>query len=61
MTITRKTTCFGTYWPSSGFIQENLHVSALDNGHLQVVHELLIKAVIQNIHGLLIWGRVGVK
>jgi len=22
--ITRKTTCFGTYWPSSGFLQENL-------------------------------------
>jgi len=24
MTITRKTTCFSTYWPSSGFLQENL-------------------------------------
>jgi len=23
MTITRKTTCFGTYWPSLGFLQEN--------------------------------------
>ena len=22
MTITRKTTCFGAYWPSSGFLQE---------------------------------------
>ena len=24
MTITRKTTCFVTYWPSSGFLQESL-------------------------------------
>jgi len=24
MTITRETSCFGTYWPSSGFLQENL-------------------------------------
>jgi len=23
MTITRKTTCFGPYWPSSGSLQEN--------------------------------------
>jgi len=24
MIITRRTTYFGTYWPSSGFLQENL-------------------------------------
>ena len=25
------------------YIEKKLHVSALDNGHLQVVHELLTK------------------
>ena len=36
-----------------------LHVSALDNGHLQVVHESLSKQLYKHIYiyGLLIWGR----
>ena len=68
--------------------REQLHVSALDNGHLQFVYEILINPlttndpyrvrtapltskrcilytgctkIIQNIHGLFIWGREGVK
>jgi len=38
--------------------REQLHVSALDNGHLQVVHESLSKQLYKHIHvhGLLIWG-----
>jgi hypothetical protein len=37
-------------------------VSALDNGHLQVVHETLSKQLHKTyIYGLLIWGREGVK
>ena len=43
--------------------REQLHVSALDNGHLQVVHESLSKQLYKHIHiyGLLIWGRGGGK
>jgi len=37
-----------------------LHVSALDNGHLHVVHERLIEKL-YNIHGLFIWGSEGIK
>ena len=42
--------------------REQLHVSALDNGHLQVVHESLSKQLYKHIHiyGLLIWVRGGV-
>jgi len=38
-----------------------LHVSALGNGHLQVVHEILIKKLYKTYMGLCIWGRVEVK
>ena len=40
-------------------IHTELHVSALDNGHLQVVHESLNKQLYKHIYiyGLLIWGR----
>ena len=38
--------------------REQLHVSALDNGHLQVVHDSLNKQLYKPIYiyGLLIWG-----
>ena len=38
---------------------EQLHVSALDNGHLQVVHESLNKQLYKHIYELLVWGRGG--
>jgi hypothetical protein len=41
--------------------REQLHVSALDNGHLQVVYETLSKQLYKHVYGLLIWGREGVK
>jgi len=39
--------------------REQLHVSALDNGHLQVVPESLSKQLYKHIYiyELLIWGR----
>jgi len=42
--------------------REQLHVSALYNDHLQVVHESLGKQLYKHkhIYGLLIWGREGV-
>ena len=48
------------YWQNIKYFlhKVRLHVSAHDNGHLQVVHEILIK---QNIHGLYIWGKERVK
>ena len=36
-----------------------LHVSALYNGRLQVVHESLNKQLYKHIYGLLIWERGG--
>jgi len=41
--------------------REQLHVSALDNGHLQVLHESLSKQLYKHIqnYGLLIWRRGG--
>ena len=39
--------------------REQLHVSALDNDHLQVVHESLSKQLYKHIYGLLIWGKGG--
>jgi len=42
--------------------REQLHVSALDNGHLQVVYGTLSKELYKTyIYGLLIWDREGVK
>jgi len=37
-----------------------LHVSALDNGHLQVVYEILIKQLYKSYMGC-IYGEVGGK
>ena len=34
-----------------------LHVSALDNGHLQVVHEILSKQLYETYYGLYTVGR----
>ena len=44
------------------YIREQLHVSAVDNGHLQVVHESLSRQLYKHIYiyGLLIWGTGGV-
>ena len=39
--------------------RKQLHVSALDNDHLQVVHESLSKQLYKHIYGLLIWGKGG--
>ena len=39
--------------------REQLHVSALDNGHLQVVYESHDKQLYKHIYGLLIWGGEG--
>ena len=33
-----------------------LHVSAPDNGHLQVVHEILIKQLYETYVGCIQWG-----
>ena len=38
-------------------LHRELHVSALDNGHLQFVYESLYKQLYIYIYGLLIWGR----
>jgi len=41
-----------------------LHVSALDNGHLQVVHEILSKQLYRAITGCIQWystGEVGTR
>jgi hypothetical protein len=38
-----------------------LHVSALDDGHLQVVHEILIKQLYKTYMGCLYGFREGVK
>jgi len=44
------------------FHRKQLHVSALGNGHLQVVYETLSKQLYKTyIYGLLIWGWEGVK
>ena len=40
-----------------------LHVSVLDNGHLQVVHEIISKQVIRDYIGCIQWvgGEVGTR
>ena len=40
--------------------REQLHVSALDNGRLQVVMKHLVSSYTKHIYGLLIWGSEGV-
>ena len=40
--------------------REQLHVSALDNGHLQAVYET-VNSYTKHIYGLLMWGKEGVK
>ena len=42
--------------------QQQLHISAIVNGHLQVVYEnCSVGSYTKRICGLLIWGWVGVK
>jgi len=41
--------------------REQLHVSALGNGHLSLYMKHFLSSCTKHIYKLLIWGRVGVK
>jgi len=51
------------YWQNIKYFlhKVQLHVLALDNGHLQVAHEILIKQLYKTYLGCLYGGREGVK